>query len=69
MQKPHSVIGIPSLTVGKAGGRIKTGLHINGNAAPVSRIGLTLMQVMEVPIAEWGTRSLRTSSPVVDILA
>ena len=67
--KTHSVIGIPSLTVGKAGGRIKTGLHINGNAAPVSRIGLTLMQVMEVPIAEWGTRSLRTSSPVVDILA
>jgi hypothetical protein len=67
--KTHSVIGIPSLTIGKAGGRIKTGLHINGNAAPQSRIGLTLMQVMDVPIAEWGTKSLRTSNPVGELLA
>lgn len=67
--KTHSVIGIPSMTIGKAGGRIKTGLHVNGNAAPQSRIGLTLMQVLDVPISEWGTKSLRTSDPVTDILA
>lgn len=67
--KTHSVIGIPSMTIGKAAGRIKTGLHINGNAAPQSRIGLTLMQVMDVPIGEWGTKSLRTSTPIDDILA
>ena len=67
--KTHSVIGIPILTIGKAGGRIKTGMHINGNAGPITRIGLTLMQLMDVPVAEWGTRSLRTSSPVVEFLA
>lgn len=67
--KTHSVIGIPSLTIGKAGGRINTGLHINGNAGPTSRIGLTLMQVMDVPVAEWGTRSLRTDRPIVELLA
>lgn len=67
--KTHSVIGIPSLTIGKAGRRVKTGLHVNGNAAPQSRIGLTLMQIMDVPIAEWGTRSLRTSDPIAEILA
>ncbi|MFL2769902.1 MAG: DUF1552 domain-containing protein [Rhodospirillaceae bacterium] len=66
--KTHSVIGIPSMTIGKAGGRVKTGLHINGNAAPQSRIGLTLMQVMDVPLAEWGTKSLRTSTSISDIL-
>jgi len=66
--KTHSVIGIPSMTVGKAGGRIKTGLHINGNASPVSRIGLTLMQLMDVSISEWGTRSLRTTSPISAII-
>jgi hypothetical protein len=67
--KTHSVIGIPSLTVGGAGGRIRTGMHINGNASPVSRVGLTIMQLMDVSIAEWGTRSLRTSSPIAAIIA
>lgn len=66
--KTHSVIGVPSMTVGKAGGRIKTGLHVNGNAAPVTQVGLTLMQTMDVPIEEWGTRSLRTSTPISEIL-
>lgn len=66
--KTHSVIGIPSLTIGKASGRIETGLHVNGGASPQSRIGLTLMQVMDVPVAEWGTRSLRTSDTISEIL-
>jgi hypothetical protein len=67
--KTHSVIGIPSMTIGGAGGRIRTGMHVSGDGSPVSRIGLTAMQVMEVPIEEWGTRSLRTSKPIKDILA
>ena len=66
--KTHSVIGIPSMTIGRAGGRIKTGMNIAGNAAPISRIGLTVMRIMGVPIAEWGTRSLRTSDPSADIV-
>jgi hypothetical protein len=66
--KTHSVIGIPSLTIGKAGGRLKTGMHVSGDGSPVSRMGLTLMQVMDVPIEEWGTRSLRTSRPISEIL-
>ncbi|MDX2224324.1 MAG: DUF1552 domain-containing protein [Rhodospirillaceae bacterium] len=67
--KTHSVIGIPSLTIGRAGGRIKTGLNVAGNAAPISRVGLTLMRLMGVPIAEWGTRSLRTADPINEIVA
>jgi hypothetical protein len=66
--KTHSVIGIPTLSIGRGSGRVRTGLHIEGNGGPISRIGLTAMQVMGVPIAEWGTRSLRTSSPVNEIL-
>lgn len=67
--KTHSVIGIPSLTIGGAGGRIRTGMHVSGDGSPVSRQGLTIMQLMEVPIEEWGTRSLRTSSPIQEIFA
>jgi hypothetical protein len=67
--KTHSVIGIPSLTIGRAGGRIKTGLAIAGNAGPISRVGLTAMRLMGVPIAEWGARSLRTDQPITEVLA
>ena len=67
--KNHSVDDIPFMTVGKAGGRIKTGLHINGNGDPVTRVGLTAMQVMGVSIDSWGSRSLQTSKSVNDILA
>ena len=66
--KTHSVICIPSMTIGRAGGRIKTGMNITGNAAPISRIGFTAMRIMGVPVAEWGTRSLRTTDPISDIV-
>jgi len=66
--KTHSVIGIPSMTIGRAGGRIKAGQAISGNAGPISRIGLTAMRVMGVPIAEWGVRSLRTDQPITEVM-
>ena len=62
--KTHSVIGIPSLTIGRAGGRIRTGMNVAGNGGPISRVGLTVMQAMGVPISEWGTRSLRTATSI-----
>jgi hypothetical protein len=56
------------MTIGRAGGRIKTGLHISGRGDPVSRIGLTAMQVMGLPVEKWGTGSLQTSKIISEIL-
>ena len=67
--KTHSVIGIPAMTIGRAGGRPKTGLNITGNAAPITRIGLTVMRLMGVTLSEWGTRSLRTTETIADVVA
>lgn len=67
--KTHSVDDIPFMTLGKAGGRIKTGLHIVGNGDPITRVGLTAMRVMGVPIERWGTKSLQTSKVISDIIA
>ena len=67
--RTHSVDDVPFMTVGKAGGRIKTGYHVIGNGDPTTRIGLTAMQVMGLPIDRWGTRSLETSKTISDILA
>ncbi len=67
--RTHSVDGIPFMTVGKAGGRIKTGYHVVGNGDPATRIGLTAMQIMGLSVDNWGTRSLNTSKTITDILA
>jgi hypothetical protein len=66
--KSHQVTVLPVMLAGRAGGRIRPGLHIAGNGEPVSRIGLTVQQIMGLPISEWGTRSLHASRPVSDIL-
>jgi hypothetical protein len=65
----HSVDGVPVFTAGRAGGRIRTGLHVVGNGDPITRVGLTMMQVMGVPVDTWGTRSLQTSKSITEILA
>jgi hypothetical protein len=64
----HSVDNIPVMMIGKAGGRLKTGLHITGNGDPITRIGLTAMQVMGIPVERWGTRSLETTKTISEVL-
>ena len=50
----HSVDGVPVFT-GRAGGRLKTGLHVVGGGDPITRVGLTAMQAMGLKQANWGT--------------
>ena len=35
---------------------------------PVSRVGLTLQQVMGVPVDRWGTKSLETNRAITEIM-
>lgn len=66
--KLHSLDNIPMLTVGRAGGLVKTGLHIRSTGDSVSRVGLTVQQVVGVPINSWGTDAMETSKTVTEIL-
>jgi hypothetical protein len=66
--KSHQVTELPVMIAGKAGGRVRPGVHVRGNGEPVTRIGLTMQQVMGLPVSEWGTGSLRASRPVSEIL-
>jgi uncharacterized protein DUF1552 len=66
--KFHSIDSIPMMTAGSGGGRIKTGLHVKGMGTPVSRVGLTLQQVMGVTVDKWGTGSMQTNKPITEIL-
>jgi Protein of unknown function (DUF1552) len=67
--KFHTIDNIPMLTAGSAGGKLKTGLYVDGIGTPVSRVGLTLQQVMGVPVDRWGGKSMETSKAIGEIVA
>ena len=67
--KFHTIDGLPMMIAGRGGGRIKSGLHIAGGGTPATRVGLTLQQVMGVPVDAWGTGANRTDKPVSELLA
>jgi hypothetical protein len=69
LARAHTLDGIPSFTAGRAGGRIKTGFHIDGAGSTTSRIGYTLMKALGLEISHWGTRSNRTSHELAEILS
>ncbi len=66
--RTHSYDGMPAFTAGCAGGRVKTGLHVNGAATAGTRVGYTAMRVMGVDIPSWGTKSNNTSKEFGEIL-
>jgi hypothetical protein len=66
--KIHSLDNIPMFTAGTAGGKIKTGLHIQGTGDPGTRLGYTLMKLMGLDIPSWGKLSNTTSKDIGEIL-
>jgi len=64
----HSLDGVPMFTAGRAGGRVKAGLHVDGGGTPGTRLGLTAMKLFGVDASEWGSQSNRTSKEMSEIL-
>lgn len=64
----HAMDGIPMFTAGRAGGRVKTGIHVAGNNAPGTRLGFTVMRAMGVNISSWGTQSNGVTEEIHEIL-
>lgn len=67
--KIHGIEGIPMFSAGRAGGRVKTGLHIDGGGSPGCRLGYTAMRLMGVDVPSWGDKSNNTSDEIGEILA
>ena len=65
----HALDGMAMFTAGKAGGRLKTGLHIDGAGTPTTRLSYTALRVMGVNAASFGTKSNTTSKELGEILA
>ncbi|MGE3476407.1 MAG: DUF1552 domain-containing protein [Rhodospirillaceae bacterium] len=66
--RTHTLDGMPMFTAGRAGGRVKTGLHVNGGGTAGTRLGYTAMRVMGVEKAQWGSNSNTVSQEIGDIL-
>lgn len=66
--KIHAIDGIPMFTAGTAGGRVKTGLHIDGGGTPGCRLGYTAQRLMGIDIPSWGDKSNNTSQDIGEIL-
>ena len=67
--KVHSLDGIPMFTAGSAGGKLKTGIHVDGKLTPATRLPFTLQRVMDIDIDAWGTGANRATSDISEILA
>ena len=59
---------MPVFTAGRAGGKFKTGLHLDMKGTPMSRIALTAMRTMGIEMQSFGGGTNRTSDAVSDVL-
>ena len=59
--KLHTIDSLPIMIAGTAGGKWRSGQHINGKGDPTSRIGLTIQQAFGIPVGSWGTGAMATS--------
>jgi hypothetical protein len=66
--KVHSIDGIPMMTAGRAGGKIRSGLHVDGKGQAGTRLGFTLQRLYGLPVASWGTQSMEASQEIGEIL-
>ena len=66
--KIHGIEGIPMFTAGRAGGRVKTGLHLDGGGSQGTRLGYTAMRLMGLDISSWGDQSNNTAKEIGEIL-
>jgi len=67
--KAHDVTNLPIMTAGRAGGRLATGRHIAGGSDPATRVGLTVQQLMGMPVERFGQGAMETNKPVGELFA
>jgi hypothetical protein len=66
--KIHSVDNLPIMVAGSAGGKWKSGQHVSGKGDPSSRVGLTIQQVLGLPVTGWGDAAMQTNKPISEVM-
>jgi len=68
LAKAHALENMPMFLAGRANGRVKSGMHIAAKGDPVTRVGLTIQQVMGLPASSWGSGSMQTTRTITDLV-
>ncbi|MEQ8207844.1 MAG: DUF1552 domain-containing protein [Woeseia sp.] len=66
--RTHAVDDMPVFTAGRAGGKLKSGLHIDLKGASPTVVGYTALRLMGVDVPSWGTLSNQTSEVFNEVL-
>ncbi|MGE0284645.1 MAG: hypothetical protein AB7P20_29090, partial [Rhizobiaceae bacterium] len=64
----HTLEEMPAFTAGRAGGKIKSGLHVDCKGGQATSLGYTAMQLMGLDAGSWGTKSNQTNKVISEIL-
>ena len=67
--RSHLVENVPLMTVGGSKAGIKTGIHVAAKGDGVTRLGLTVMQALGVPVGSWGVEGNTTTKTITEIMA
>ena len=67
--RSHNVENMPMMTIGSGGGALKTGIHVSAPGDGVTRVGLTVMQALGVPIGSWGIEGNTTTKTITEVMA
>jgi hypothetical protein len=66
----HSMKNYPVFTAGSGGGRMRTGYHLSAEGDAATRVGLTIMQALNIPNSgSWGSESNHVTKPFSEVLA
>lgn len=67
--RTHAIDGMPVFLAGRAGGRARSGLHIDLAGGSVAQVGYTALRLMGVDTPSWGTLSNQCSEVIGEIMA
>jgi hypothetical protein len=66
--RTHTLDEMAVFTAGRAGGKVKSGLHIDMGKKSPTAVGYTAMQVMGADLPSWGTLNNKSSDVLHEIL-
>ena len=67
--RTHTLDEMVVFTAGRAGGKVKTGLHVDLQKRSPTAVGYTAMQVMGADLPSWGALNNKSSEVLHEILA
>lgn len=67
--RTHTLDGMSVFLAGRAGGRVKSGQHVDLKGGSVAQVGYTALRTMGVNVKSWGTLSNQTTDVISGVMA